>query len=525
MTASIVRPRRARRRACVRRSARAFAFAFCALAAAACADRTLAPPVDDAVPPEVRAAASDWPLPGRDYRNSRATFDSPIRASSFGRLAVAWEAVLPARGAYGAASTTPLVLGDTVYIQDLQSDVLALDRATGAERWRKIYNLFTVGPNGVAVGWGKLYANKGTRDLAALDLATGEEIWTRTLPRTPTEGIDIQPTVYANLVFASTVPVSLNGIYQPGDRGVLHALDDATGATVWSFDTVPADLWGHPEVNSGGGSWFPPAIDRERGRILWGIANPAPFPGTPEFPNGTSRPGPNLYTESLVALDVRSGALDWYRQAIQHDIFDHDLVHALLVDVNAGGTTRTVAVATGKLGRVIGHDRDTGELLWETPVGVHRNDELTALTGPTAVLPGTFGGVITPPAAANGVVYVATINAPTTLSPNQPAYIGSQFGTMPGEVVAIDAATGAILWDVEVDGDPFGGATVVNDLVLTATFQGSITALDRATGREVGRIAAAGGMNGWPAIAGDTIFWPVGLADPPRLVAYRLGAG
>jgi outer membrane protein assembly factor BamB len=93
---------------------------------------------------------------------------------------------------------------------------------------------------------------------------------------------------------------------------------------------------------------------------------------------------------------------------------------------------------------------------------------------------------------------------------------------MNGQVVAIDAATGAILWDVEVDGDPFGGATVVNDLVLTGTFQGDIYALDRATGAEVWRYRAPGGVNGWPAVAGDTIFWPIGLAQPPRLLALRL---
>ena len=99
-----------------------------------------------------------------------------------------------------------------------------------------------------------------------------------------------------------------------------------------------------------------------------------------------------------------------------------------------------------------------------------------------------------------------------------------RYGTMPGQVVAIDGESGAILWDVEVDGDPFGGATVVNDLVLTATFQGAILALDRATGREVWRYAAPGGVNGWPAVAGDTIFWPIGLAQPPRLLALRLPA-
>jgi glucose dehydrogenase len=500
-------------------------FAALVLAAScwACADRPLAPAPDPAIPPEVAAHARDWPLPGRDYLNSRATVDSPIDSRTVSGLAPAWEAAMPGRFAYGNASTTPLVLGDTVYIQDLFSNVRAIDRATGALRWERMLNSPNIGPNGLAVGWGKVFLCKGTTEIAALDEATGADLWSRSIVRTATEGVDIQPTVYAGLVFASSVPVSLQGVYSGGDRGVLYALDEATGEIVWTFDTVESpDLWGNPSINSGGGSWFPPAIDTARGRILWGVANPAPFPGTPEFPNGTSRPGPDLYTDSLVALDVRSGALEWYRQAIPHDIFDHDLIHSLLVELGTGSGARTIAVATGKGGRVLAHDRDTGELLWETPVGVHQNDDLDGLTGPTPVLPGTFGGVITPPAAADGVVYVATINAPTTLSPDQPAYIGSDFGTMPGQIVAIDATTGAVLWDVEVAGDPFGGATVVNDLVLTATFQGSIIALDRATGAEVWRYAAPGGINGWPAVAGDTVFWPIGLAEPARLLALRL---
>ena len=79
------------------------------------------------------------------------------------------------------------------------------------------------------------------------------------------------------------MPVSIGGIYTPGDRGIVHALDVATGAERWTFDTVESpDLWGHPEVNSGGGAWYPPAIDTAAGLVYWGTANPAPFVGTPE---------------------------------------------------------------------------------------------------------------------------------------------------------------------------------------------------------------------------------------------------
>src|SRR5690606_7088295 len=161
------------------------------------------------------------------------------------------------------------------------------------------------------------------------------------------------------------------------------------------------------------------------------------------------------------------------------------LIHSLLVDVREGGRTRRIVVATGKGGKVIGHDIDTGATLWTTPVGIHQNDDLTALEGPTEVLPGTFGGVLTPPSTADGIVYVATLNAPSILEPDVPEILGGNVGTMDGQVVAIDARDGRIVWDVFVPGDPLGGTTVVNDLVWTATLQGQIIALDRATGATV----------------------------------------
>jgi len=489
--------------------------------ASACSDASR--PVDPNIPPEVVQYADDWPLPGRDYLNSRATTDSSIDASNVARLTPAWQVPLPGRGSYGNIATVPLIAGDTIYVQDLSTNVSAIDRETGAFRWKRDFGGFVIGPVGVALGWGKIFAIRGTNGVIALDAATGAELWMRTLNRTRSEGVDIQPTVYGDKVFVSSVPVSLNGIYTGGDRGVLYALDQETGETEWSFDTVESpDLWGNPEVNSGGGSWYPPPIDTQRGRIYWAVANPAPFPGTPEFPNGTSRPGPNLYTDTLLSLDVGTGALDWYQQAIPHDIFDHDLVHSLLVDVQDGGKTRRIAVATGKGGKVIGHDIETGETLWTTPVGIHQNDDLTSLPGPTEVFPGTFGGVLTPPAAADGVVYVATLNAPSIYEPTVEENIGGNVGTMDGQFVAIDAATGAILWDVVVPGDPTGGATVVNDLVFTATLQGKLLALDRATGATVWTWDAPGGINAWMSAADDLLVVPVGLPNPALLVGLRL---
>jgi outer membrane protein assembly factor BamB len=473
---------------------------------------TTTPPAG--APEELVTHPGDWVLPGRDYDNSRATTDSQIDATTIRRLEVAWR-----HDVEGSLSTVPLVVGDTVYLQDGTGTVAALDRDSGAVRWQSESHGLNIGPFGVAVADGRVFALHGSTGVVALDAATGAELWVRDITATPSTGIDIQPTVYDGLVLVSTVPVSIGGIYRGGDHGVVNALDAETGEVRWTFDTVVDDLWGNPAVNSGGGAWYPPAVDTEQGLVVWGVANPAPFPGTPEFPNGSSRPGPDLYTDSAVALDVHTGALRWFHQVHAHDLFDRDLVHTMVARTADG----PVVVATGKGGVVVGLDPSDGAPRWTTPVGHHENDELTALEGPTTVAPGTFGGVLTPPATAAGVVFVAVVDAPVTLVPDQTSYFGAQMGQFDGSVVAIDAATGEQLWEARVPGDPLGGTLVVNDLVLTATLQGTIVALDRQTGDVVWQEQAPGGINGWMVAAGDLLVVPVGNADPGQVVAYRLG--
>jgi len=469
-------------------------------------------------PPQVRAAgAGQWPLPGHDDDNTRDAGRSPITARTVSKLVTAWSVPMT-----GALTTAPIILGGRMYVEDNSGSVARISRSTGRVIWRSKPLGFSIGPSGVAVGWGKVFAAT-SKGVAALSMATGQVIWSRQLTTTASQGVDIQPTVVDGLVLMATVPVSVGGIYKGGDRGWLFALHATTGKTAWSFDTVASpDLWGNPAVNSGGGAWYPPSIDQAADRVYWGTANPAPFPGTAQFPNGTSRPGSNLYTDSTVALNLRTGHLEWYHQATSHDIFDRDFVHTMIVHIPRSG--HDVVVGTGKSGLVVGLDPVSGRLLWQTMVGLHQNGELRALTGPTVVLPGTFGGVLTPPASADGTVYVATLNAPDTLYPDKTAYFGGKLGTYPGEVVALNGATGSVVWDTKVPGDPTGGATVVNNLVLTATYQGSLVALNRGTGKIVWVHTLPGAVNGWLSIAGNLVVIPVGGTQPPEVLALRLPA-
>jgi outer membrane protein assembly factor BamB len=511
------------------RQGRARAFALLVGAALIVSTVTAAAPAatrrgETAAPPDVTEHLGEWVLPHRDYSNSRATTDSTITAASVATLAEAWSKEMPGRGLFGNYASTPLIVGDTVYAQDLTSNVWALALGDGSVTWSKTYDEPVIGPNGVGVGYGKAFAVIGRGRVVALDLETGKQVWSRKVNLHLQDGVSIQPTVVDGLVLLSTFPGNIaEQDFPAGVRGVLQALDQRTGKRVWKFDTVKGTtIWGNDDVNAGGGAWYPPAVDLERGIAYWGTGNPAPWPGTKEFPGGTSRKGPNLYSDSVLAVGIRDGKLRWYQQANPHDLFDHDLQLTMLVD-DAGG--RQLVIASGKLGIVFAYDAKTGDPVWETPVGTHLNDDLKELPVTTPVSPGPLGGVLTPMAHADGVIYVPVVENPATYVPAVPNFVSDfDLGGGEGLLVAIDATTGDILWEHKLDkGMNLGGATVVNDLVFTSTNDGTVYALDRSTGDEVWTFTAGGPINGWPAVVGDTVLIPVGASEPPALIALRLG--
>jgi outer membrane protein assembly factor BamB len=477
-----------------------------------------------AVPPEVTQYAKDWPLPNKDYSNSRATSDSTINSTNVNTLGVAWSSPIPGTGFFGAATTMPIILGNTVYYQDTKNNIMALDLATGKVKWQKTYDTPTIGPNGIAIGWGKIFAEADPYDMVALDM-NGNELWRTNISQLNIIGTDMQPTVYGGQVYISTVPgVGAASYYGGGAYGTFYALDQQTGKVTWSWLSVDStDLWGNKAVNSGGGAWYPPAIDQKTGWTFWGVGNPAPFPGTAAFPNGSSRPGNNLYTNSLVALNT-NGDLQWYNQVKAHDIMDHDFqISPILTTAAINRTQMDIVIGAGKLGRVVAFDRKTGTQLWNVKVGQHQNDELTAFPdGQTTVFPGIYGGVETPMAYANSILYVPIVNLSTKFTPS--SLIPDSFANGTGEFDAIDVNTGSILWSKQYNALNVGGATVVNDLVFTATFDGTIYAYKAKTGEQVWTYKAPGSINAWPSVTADTIVWPVGLGAVPSVLVFKLGA-
>lgn len=479
------------------------------------------------LPPEAVEFASDWPLPNQNAAGTRSAVGSPISSATVSRLKVAWEYDVPGHSQFGNLATTPLIVGDTVFAEDLTGILHAVDRETGHGRWTAGIPGTLFGPTGVAVGWGKVFGTVAGADgrgrlIAAFDIDTGKQLWSTDVSAATGGEINVQPFVAGGLVFAST-----SGFPQ-GVRGTIIALNQESGDIVWSFSTVESeDLWGNRSLNHGGGTWYPPALDVTGNTLFFGVGNPYPFPGATGFPAGSSRPGDNRWTSGTVALDTATGALRWGFQAFPHDLFDRDHIIAI-------AASEDVLVTAGKGGVVIGLEPSTGKVLWSTDVGRHENDGLTSFDSAVRVLPGGQGGIVTPAAVADGVFYAAVVNAPITYtSDEETSYgFGTRLGTMPSDIVAVNIKDGTVLWDVEItpegsatalDQVVLGGATVVNDLVFTSTLSGRIIALDRATGNEVWSYQAPGGINGWPAVAGDLIVFPVGFGGQPQLLALRLG--
>jgi outer membrane protein assembly factor BamB len=475
---------------------------------------------------EVELSGSGYP--GVDAANSREA-KGTIDSSNVGELEKAWSLPLTAQSSFGAHASSPVIVNGVIYSQDLESNVQAIDLESGEVLWTKNYDETSQGPNGVVVAEG-LVLGATEKEAFALDQKTGKEVWSTPLVVQATgEGIDMAPSYHDGLVYVSTVPLTATELYPGGGVGTLWALEAKTGQKKWHFDTVPKDLWGDKKVNSGGGLWQPPSFD-DKGFIYFGTGNPAPYPGTPEKPWGSSRPGANLYTNSMVKLDAKTGKKQWHFQLTPHDIYDWDFQDPPLL-INAGG--KELAVGAGKSGFVVALDAETGKPVWKRLVGIHNghdNDGLYAMRGeyskikPGEVFPGVLGGVIAPMATDGETIFVPVVNHAASISAGGELGEG---GEMTGELVAIDAASGKVEWTQEFSSAAFGAPTVINDVVFATSFEGSVYALDAASGGELWVENLPAGINTSVSISGDTVVAPAGIASAegqtPEIVAYRLG--
>jgi outer membrane protein assembly factor BamB len=457
-----------------------------------------------------------WSLPNADLAGTRSAAGSRIDTGNVRRLRVRWRFRFTGHpGFSGIFASTPVADRDTVYIQDLQSNVFALRRAAGSVRWTRRFAAPNDGPNGLALGDGRVYGATDS-DAFALDATTGRLLWRRHLTRPSEQFVDVAPVAWGGLVFLSTIG------YTPFGRGAIYALDAATGRVRWKFVTIEHP-WPHPLESGGGGLWYPVSVDAG-GRLYAGNSNPTPWGGTLKRPNGGAFPGPVPYTDSLLVLNAQTGRLLWHDQVTPHDLRDYDF-EATPILATLGGSE--VVFGAGKGGRVIAWDRSTRRRLWAASVGVHRNDVGPLPRHRVTVCPGLLGGVETPMAYAHGRLFVPVVDlcgwgsaiarqAVTSVDPAQGR----------GRLVALDATTGRTLWDRRLQSPDLGCATVSNDVVFTSTYDGTVYGLDTRDGAVLWRSRMRAGVNACPTVVGDLLLVGAGVPNArrarPELVAFGL---
>jgi alcohol dehydrogenase (cytochrome c) len=228
------------------------------------------------------------------------------------------------------------------------------------------------------------------------------------------------------------------------------------------------------------------------------------------------------FADSLLVLDARTGRLLWHDQVTPHDVRDYDFeatpILATLDDAQ-------LVFGAGKAGRVIAWDRNLRVRRWTALVGLHKNDVGPLPNSRVTVCPGLLGGVETPMAYADGRLFVPVVDL---------CGWGKATGRQPlsevdpssgrGRFVALDAATGRILWERRFASPDFGCAAVANDVVFTSTYDGTAYGLAADDGRVVWRARLGAGANACPAVVGDLVLFGAGVGGSrPELVAFGPG--
>ncbi len=309
---------------------------------------------------------SEWLSYSGGWSGRRYKDVAELTAASAPTIRFAWAAQLPADPA--VSQSTPIAVRGLILVTSAL-EVIALDQSSGAVVWRFHRDLpgeiklccnranRGVAVLGTSVFWGTLDAH-----LLSLDLASGKLLWDVKVG-SPGEGFSITG---APVVADSRVLVGVAG-GEFAARGFLDAYDPDTGARLWRYYTVPAqgeagrDSWADTAVPSGGSTWVPGAYDPQRHLIFWGVGNPSP-PFAPDM-----RVGDNLHTNSVIALDVRRGALVWSYQFTPGDSHDWDSAQTpVLVDAEWKGRMRPLLVWANRNAFFYVLDRETGEFLRAT---------------------------------------------------------------------------------------------------------------------------------------------------------------
>jgi alcohol dehydrogenase (cytochrome c) len=453
----------------------------------------------------------DWLTYNGDYAGQRHSPLTQINPSNAGLLAAKW--VYHFEGAR-RLETVPLVYGGVMYVTNT-NEVHALDARTGRRIWRyKSESLSNSRVNrGAAIYGDKVFLVTYDAHLVAIHRTTGGVIWDRPFANAKTGYF----STMAPLVIRGAVLVGVGG-GGSGQRGFVAAMSPDDGRELWRFWTVPArgepgsETWGNFPADWGGGpTWTTGTYDAALDTVYWPTGNP-----WPDFFGG-ARPGDNLYTDSVVALDGRTGKLKWYFQFVPHDVWDWDANETpVLIDASWKGQPRKLLVQSNRNGFHYVLDRVTGEFLHGQPF-VKRLDWASGLDGKgrpilaknkiptpggTRICPSVRGATnwMSPTYnPATGLFYVVTLeqcdiyiaSAKDPVPNTGFRGTGSEgIPTEPGEFFlrALDATTGEIKWQHPMPGPGLmwaGTLSTAGGVVFTGDDDGNLVALDAKTGKDL----------------------------------------
>jgi alcohol dehydrogenase (cytochrome c) len=491
-----------------------------------------------------RSDARNWLTYSGAYDGWRYSLLDRIGASNVARLQLEWMLQAQAPGPWEAS---PLVIDGVMYLTQRPNDVVAVDARTGRIFWIQRYAGATdvrvccgAENRGLAVSGDTLFMGTLDAHLVAFDRRNGRPLWNTTVADF-SHGYSI---THAPLVIKDKVLVGVGG-GEWGIRGFIAAYDVRTGREVWRFYTIPApgepgaDTWTGEAWKTGGGSvWLTGTYDPALNLTYWGTGNPGP-----DY-NPAQRPGDNLYTDSVVALDADTGALKWHFQFTPNDAYDYDSAQIpVLVDTAWRGAPARLMLFANRNGYFYVLDRVTGAFLDGTPMvpvnwasGLDRNGRPIQTPHPpgTPISPHQQGATnwYSPSySPRTGLFYVSIWEGVTstfrpqaqTYVPGQPFRGGNLGGVAPvpnaspppslnrgpintwtdatghGAVVALDPATGRRAWTFRMyDLTDSGVLSTASDLVFAGGRDGYFHALDARTGAVLWRASLGAAIRSGP---------------------------
>ena len=492
--------------------------------------------VTDAMLKNARSNGSNWAIYGHDYTNQRFSPLAQITTANVGSLKMAWM-YQTGISRLGSFENSPTVVDGVMYVTTPYNTAMAVDARTGQQIWRYEHKpsitapIYCCGPNnrGVAISGNSVFMGTLDARLVALDSKTGAVKWDVEVAD-PEAGYSL---TLAPLIVDNFVIVGSSGA-EYGIRGFVKAYNKDDGKLAWTFYTLPDKGWegnfaektgegedlkrdiaaekaamaqyGDAWKRGGGSVWMTPAYDPASHNIFFAVGNPSPDL------DGSVRPGDNLYTESIVAVDARTGEYKWHYQQVPHDVWDFDATSPPVIVKLKNG--KTAVAEAGKTAFVYVLDAETGKLIRKSDeFNRHENYFVQPTPEGVRMLPGANGGSEWSPPAVNpnlGYMYVLGLEQPMNYITHSAPYekgklwLGSAFKAVPGEkqygtFTAINLNTGKRAWQVKTDQPMIGGAlATAGNLVFTGEGNGHFNAYDARTGKTLWSFSAGAGCNAPP---------------------------